>query len=150
MKVLIKEVNPGTEYQGNISDYWIIVQLDSGQNIELFDATPYDLRNKINQTLECLIIATFVEIFDEPDQINKSLLTGKFLGKYVISDKWKNVFEGGNRIYKLNSEWYAIYSDDGVFLVTFSNKDIKSLKEGDKVNLTVGRYDLVAWNPIKD
>jgi hypothetical protein len=150
MKALIKEVNPGTVYQDKISDYWIKVQLTNGQNIEIFDATPYDLRNKINQSIECLVIATFIDIVNEPNQIKKPLLNGKFLGKYDISSKWENIFEGGNKVYKLASEWYAVDSEGSIFLVTLSNEDIKSLRKGDDINMVVGRYDLVAWYSIEE
>jgi hypothetical protein len=151
MKILIRKVTPGTIYDGKVSDFWIKGQLIDGQTIEIFDATPYDLREMEDQTLDCLLISCFTEIVNKSNQNeNKEvILEGTYLGPHDISNKWKNVFEGGNRIYKLASKFYGINSENGILLATLDKNQIESLNEGDNLRMRVGRYDLVAWLPIE-
>ncbi|MFX1340713.1 MAG: hypothetical protein ACFFDK_19035 [Promethearchaeota archaeon] len=148
MKVLLKNVDIGSEYDDKVYDYWIVGQLNSGKQIEIFDAAPFDLRKYESKTIECLIVATFVEVVYNSDNVDEIIINGTFLGKYSLDDKWENISEGGNKIYELVSEWYAIKTDDGIFLLTLSKKELNSMKEGDIIFLKVGRYDLLAWYPI--
>ena len=57
MKVLVKEVYEGAEEQGQILEFWIKAQLATGRNIEIFNLGEFDLREFINQEIECLILA---------------------------------------------------------------------------------------------
>ena len=149
MKVLLKSVDIGSKYDDKVYDYWIKGQLNSGQVIEIFDAAPFDLRNYESKTIEALIIATFVQVVYNTDNVDENLTNGTFLGKYNINDKWENIYEGGNKIYESVSEWYGIKTDDGIFLLTLNIGDLNAIKEGEIIFLKIGRYDLLAWRPIE-
>jgi hypothetical protein len=93
MKVLIKKVgistfNPDTD---DIFDFWILGQLQNRREIKIFDNLPFDLRDKEEQEIECLLFMTLsgipVDSITE-DKLETPILKGSYLGKYKISDKW--------------------------------------------------------------
>ena len=143
MKVLLKSVDIGSKYDDKVYDYWIKGQLISGQVIEIFDAAPFDLRNYESKTIEGLIIATFVQVVYNTDNVDENLTNGTFLGKYNINDKWENIYEGGNKIYESVSEWYGIKTDEGIFLLTLNIGDLNAIKEGEIIFLKIGRHFLM-------
>jgi len=149
MKVLLKSVDIGSKYDDKVFDYWIKGQLISGRVIEIFDAAPFNLGKYVSKTIEALILASFVQVIYITDNVDDNLIKGTFLGKYNIDDKWENIYEGGNEIYESVSEWYAIKTDDGIFLFTLNIGDLNAIKEGEIIFLKIGRYDLLAWRPIE-
>lgn len=144
IKIIIKAVRIGAEYEGYIPYYYISGQLKSGKIISIFDDEKFDLRKFINRSLNCLISAYSVEYIDlsinpEIDDSYKSIVKGKYLEKYKIPSYFKK--------YK-NDISPAIQNDDGTILL--DNYDLKDyrIKNGDIIALDVSRFDLLDWSPI--
>lgn len=146
----------GAEYEEKIANFWITGKLESGFLINIFDFKGFDLRNYINQEVECLICAFLVDFkysqskSPSIDSIT-NVIQGIYINNYEIPIKWKDY----DKFYSERS--FAIKTNDGFFLLDASDikkmsirekKEIK-LKEGQKINLYVGRFDLQAWYPLE-
>ena len=64
MKVLVKDVYSNNYRQNYPMEMWTIVQLKSGQIIEVFDIELFDLSDYINKEVELLILAWLGEVID--------------------------------------------------------------------------------------
>ena len=145
----------GAEYEEKIANFWITGKLKSGILIKIFDIERFDLRNYINQEVECLLSAFLVDVkHSKSEAPSKDSITntinGIYLSNYQVPIKWKEY----DKFYLENS--IAIKTIDGVFLLESADfkkislrerKEIK-LKDGEEISLYVGRFDLVAWYPI--
>lgn len=148
IKVLIKNVEIGAEYENKICDFWITGQLESGKIIKIFDNKIFDLRDYINQKVEFLLVACFAHIinFKSDSEIifmESSVIRGKFIKKYLIPSKWKKT--------NFSISYSAISTEDGILLLGMSTIDeLKkaSIKENEDIILDVGRFDLKDWNQI--
>ena len=58
-KVKILHIGPGAQYEGNVFDYWVAVELTNGQVILLFDPHCISLQCKLNEEIEIIISSCF-------------------------------------------------------------------------------------------
>jgi hypothetical protein len=156
MEILIKETTTGTEDRlGNIYEFWIQGKLKSGLYLKIFADERFDLRDFVNQKVECLISAyKLYDIRVEQEltvDINKERMIGRYIGKFDNSEKW-------NLNYR--SEWfYAMETIDGIIVFyrnEFEDKLInqmeeilnRSLEYGDIFSFYAEEFELEAWRSI--
>lgn len=144
MEIIIKSVGIGAKHEGFIPYFHILAKLRSGKEITLFD-DKYDLRNYINQKIECLVSVNSVDLVDleQNPEVNDSyptILKGFYIDKYKIPEKWKK--------YK-NDISCAIQNEDGIILLDEYSLREYNLKDKDIIAIDVSRFDLLEWIPIK-
>lgn len=128
----IKTVEIGAEYQDTIYDYWIDAILTSGEVIKIFDFKPFDLRNKIEQTIDLLISVELMEGVEinplSPEDYN---IIGEFVDLVSIPSKsWEETaYDDKEQIVKV-----MIKTRDGML---YLNKD----EFESKVNVSLGKVD---------
>ena len=149
MKILIKEIRVGTEYQEEIYDFWITGQLQSGKIIKIFDYN-YDLRDFIDKKVECLIFTPLASISKQiRGRPGKNVVKGYIIKNHKIKEKWQKVYNKEHDIYDLKKEYNAIKTEDGYFPTNITENDIKDIDINKEIYFKVGRYDLIAWYPIE-
>lgn len=148
MKVLIKKVNPRTEYQGVISDFWVNVQLKTGKLVQLFDCEPFDLRDYENVKIECLVLAFMAKDISNNhiEELAHPHLEGNIIRDYEIEKKWVDIH---NSLNDHRRYWSAVETLDGIFLIDPGDLKLITIKEKNRISFTVGRLDLLAWLPIE-
>lgn len=174
MRVVIKDFWPSTVYMDIKRDYLIIGQLDNGMIVEIFDPENFAPEIKVNTIIDCLILV-FYPHFNEIDftkshERDHPIITGRFIGEYVISDDWvkritalknrqkrytmERTSEGDvliNKKYTIPKEpviYSAVQTVNGIMLMYF-NKKPKDLNVGDIITFSEGRLDLLAWRPLE-
>ncbi|HEC38201.1 hypothetical protein LCGC14_0485430 [marine sediment metagenome] len=173
MRIFIEKIYSGAESEDGILSYYISAKLKSGNRIDIFDSDCFGkhLHDFKNQEIECLISAylvslekhEYVSTYIKDERFRQPLLEGVFLEKYAIPsrlefDKVKPYLKGTFK--KGRPENYiesydncpALKTFDGVYLLSkidLNSKNI-SFKEGDRISLYVGRFDLLLWHPLYD
>ena len=148
MKVLVKEVYEGAEEQGQILEFWIKAQLATGRNIEIFNLGEFDLREFINQEIECLILAMLrknplLHMSKEFNDNDSEILEGVYMGDYAIPKKWLEYSKG-----HVLEGYHGLQSEMGIFLIEPHDLSKISIKKGEKVKFNILRFDLLAWYQI--
>jgi len=69
------------------------------------------------------------------------IITGTYLDNYLIPSIWSNR-------YKEKSP--ALKTIDGIFLLSKFDLYKYNFKEGQKITISVGRFDLIDWKLIKE
>ncbi|KKM90541.1 hypothetical protein LCGC14_1237540 [marine sediment metagenome] len=139
MNIIIKEIfkrsyDPVTEA---VYNYTILAQVECGKQIEIFDYQGYNLRRYIGKKIKCLL---FTWIKEDPPGF---LLKGVYIGKYEKNEDWTQP-EGESNL----SNYYAIQTSDGIFLINKRSVEKYNLKNGKKVIFYTDRIDLFSWLPI--
>ena len=153
MKILLKKVgistyNPETK---EISNFWMICNLQNGKEIEIFDNVPYDLRNFEKKEIDGLI---FMSLSSNPiddsmmSDSNTIIFKGVYIGKYIIPVKWK-IPEYIKLKYNHIIEFHAIETENGIFIINPSRLKYYSIKEGNEFMFRANSFELWAWQPIK-
>ncbi len=153
LKVLIKKVGKSTfdPETDEISNFWILGQLQNRREIKIYDNLPFDLRDIEEQEIECLLFMTLSGIpvdSTTEDKLETPILKGSYLGKYEISDKWR-IPEYINWKYDHIKDFHAIQVENDVFIVSPSDIEYYSLKKGEEFTFQAIEFELLAWNPIK-
>jgi hypothetical protein len=138
MKVFIKKVENGAEYEDKVYDFWVSVQLSSGKEIKVFDFVPFDLRNNILQHSECLLVAGFLESSGN-SQKDSTIIKGFLIDYNIKSKDWRNVRED-----IINESWFGLQTEDGIYLINPEEIRSEKVKLGEILEYIVGRFDLVA------
>lgn len=173
MRIYIEKVYPGAQYEGGNFDYHISAKLNNGKRISIFDPVCFGkfLKNFENKIVECLILAylvslekhEYVSTYIKDERFRQPKIEGIYLEKYVIPSKLefekvkpylKGTFKNArveNLIKPLDKN-QAIKTNNGVYLLSSIDLNSKSLvfKEGDRITLYVGRFDLLLWYPLYD
>lgn len=151
MKVLIKnvEICAYDDYTDNIHDYWIIGELQNKFKIKIYDGYCYDLRQYQDHIVDCLIDIEIIRSLHKQEKINNNnikeeYITGGFLKNYQLSSDWINLNQNLE-----NSNYNALETEAGIFLLNPSECKNIELKDGDLVIIDVIRYNLIAWHPIE-
>lgn len=140
MRVFLKEVM-GSSVGTNLVfiDYWILGRLENGDEIEIFDFEPFNLKKFENQSLDCLIYAWIQEITSEIDK--QYSFIGEFIEDYEIPSVW---LRRDPKLESVKNEYNAIETTAGIFL-TDSDEFNNDIKDGQAVNFNVVRFDLISW-----
>ncbi len=151
MKVLINDVEIGAydDYSDIIHDFWIIGELLNKFKIRIYDGYCYDLRQYKDHFVECLIDIEIIRSLHIQERITKKLtgresISGKFLKNYKLFSEWINLNKN-----LTNSNYDALETETGIFLLNPSEYKNLELKDGDWITIDVIRYDLLAWHPIE-
>lgn len=154
MKVIIKEIKKSgyDPQEDKIYSFLILGELENGRVVSIRDERPYDLRNYLGKTLDCLIWISFmskINSIKENDDINikSPIMRGKYLGEYNISNKWEKC-EDFNRF----SGYHAIDYEGMIFLISprdFERQSVQ-IKHGEEIIFQAAGLELVAWLPIED
>ncbi|MFX0070931.1 MAG: hypothetical protein ACFFAO_07565 [Candidatus Hermodarchaeota archaeon] len=140
MKVLLKEVKGGTVGSKlRYIDYWILGRLENGDEIEIFDFEPFNLKKFENHKVYCLIYAWIQEITSETDKQYNFI--GEFIEDYEIPSIW---LRRDPKLEAVKNEYNAIRTAAGIFL-TDSDEFDNDIKDGQAVIFNVVRFDLICW-----
>lgn len=137
MKILIKDIQNGAEYEDKVFDFWLRVQLHNGREIKVFDFVPFDMRNYVMQHSECLILAGFLESPNSSKEY--TTIKGTLINYDVILEEWSNIRDDIK-----HQNWFGVQTDDGVFLINPCELSKAKVKLGEMIEYSVGRFDLVA------
>jgi len=144
IEIKVKSIRIGAMYNEKTYNYWIIGQLNSKKQIKIFDLFGYDLKNYINHKVNCSIQATMLDNINKKININDPFVKGDFLQKISIPSNWIKLDKAIR-----DSNWYGVQNNDGIFYINTSELQDLNLKKGDTIEFNVGRFDLLAWNPIE-
>ena len=150
MKILFEKVHLGSTYQGKTYNFGIDTKTESGLELILFDPG-FDLREHEGKVVDCLILAFYASPMDFEEYKKKRydkrnpFLKGEFIEIYKIPKKWHKFNKGYEE-----REYPAVRIVHGIMPIEFcSEEDKGDLKDGGFFTFTVGRLDLLAWNPIE-
>ncbi|GEM_PF-2012636 len=141
MKIYIEKVEPGAVYEDHIYNFWITAKLSTGLKIKIFDLEPFDLSNFALKEVECLIVAGFIEKVNTLYDIQEPIISGRYFPKYLLTGSWN----------KIESSFYErlfdfVETKDGIILINDSAAKKWNFQEGEDINFSVIRFDLIGVN----
>jgi hypothetical protein len=137
MKIFVKKVETGAEYEGKIYDYWINGQTESGRCIKIFDSVPFDVRGDVGNKIDCLLLAGFLKGAKD-DDTEDNVIRGNFIGEYELPIQIVRIRNDAR-----GKRWLAAQTIEGVVLLSPDDLMVKSLSIGEMVRFRVGRFDLI-------
>ncbi len=141
MKIYIEKVEPGAVYEDYIYDFWITAKLSTGLKIKIFDHETFDLRNFALKEVECLIVAAFIEKVNTLYDIRGPIISGRYFPKYVLTGGWNKIASSFYR-----SMFDFVETKDGIILIYPSDAKEWNFQEGEDINFSVTRFDLIGVN----
>jgi len=152
MRLFIKKVRMNT-YNPDTNesfDFWINGVLQSKKEIEILDNLPYDLRNKENKEIECLLFMVINPLPIEDtaeEELTTLIFDGLYLGEYNLPEKWviPNLFKIK---YDDTDIFHAVQVDNDIFIIAPRNLEYYSVKKGEKFTFEAILFELWAWEQI--
>jgi len=153
MRLLIKKVGKSTydPETDKISNFWLIGELKNGKEIQMLDNLPYDLRDFVNQELDCLLFMSLSGIQidnNTKDEPETPILKGTYIGKYEISNKWK-IPQYFQLKYDHIEYFHAIKTEYGIFITSPGDIDYYTINEGEEFTFQAIEFEIWTWQPIK-
>lgn len=140
MKVFIKKVNKNFGKSGKIChEAWVYGELESKNQIELFDADCIIPKSCIGKIVDCLISMMISK------GKNGISIKGKYIGNYIMPRKWLELYKDLHEY--LLETLKGIETENGIF---FTGPDDINCKIGEIIDLNVIRFDVFAWRPIEE
>jgi len=134
VRLFIKKVEIGAEYQDTIYNFWISAKMDDNKLVNVFDYNCFDFRNKCLTSVECLLYAN-LDIEGESDET----IAGTYLGQVGITN-WRYIANDMCR----EEKYHALKTTNGIIL--FNEKELDKELTGEvSFLLHVARYDLVGY-----
>lgn len=149
MKVVIKEILPGSCSDSGIYDFWIKTELKNHQEILVFNKF-YDLRGLEGKKADFIIFLK--EALKDQNSMN---IQGKFYSKYkfpqgiikkiIIPDFLQESKPREKILEPLINGCPTIETENGIFLISHKS----SFEEGSLITYYVDEYELYYWFPIE-
>ena len=89
----------------------------------------------IGGNLNILVLAQFIKL---QLTAHKASISGKFIGEYNIPH---NIRKYQSNIYQ--KEWMGLKNENGIFLLNPTEFGGFAVKQGETINISVGRFDLL-------
>ncbi|MHA2010031.1 MAG: hypothetical protein ACXACY_29480 [Candidatus Hodarchaeales archaeon] len=139
MKVFLKNVVKNYGKSKEIChEAWVDGKLESGLEIEFFDADCIIPKSCIGQEIECLVD---MRISKKAQGIS---IEGKYIGEYVMPVEWSELYSNLKESHL--EGLHGIETQDGIF---FIGPDDTDCNIGDIRKFNAIRFSIFAWHPIE-